>query len=407
MEPGQVPASAAKKKRKAKPLPPYLASLTAKDKDVFTIAMECDPNPKSLTHGKEFLAVQGVVAPTGEVYDLNQLSIDQTRALGRNVGASNCGSLSKFGCRKAIAMHFGILKHLEAKGLAPTSESARCTSTICRAVNVVFSKDFLPDLLTVNDRKDRVDHESNNTHKHFWIRATDAHNAVPEPKEDLDDLLGIDDECSVAATDEFTDLVVPDGDVHLADLQNNSEIDLSLVHQHTSVSFRKKITNLFAIRRLMKKKMAQSGTHDNEPWNFVEASMRDFHGFTKVSVYSFYMRCESVPDVDAVFQPFLDATIKGSSVELNDESSLSSNSRPSTAKKRKKNDEALDTLIEQSNTIVDMLRESRETQAKIAAAAAQHQNVNQRIEIAKALGDTETLRSLMEELTANQINQST
>ena len=300
--------------------------------------------------------------------------------------------------QEGYCLHFGVIDHLESKGLAPTCESARTTSTICRAVNVVFSKDFLPDLLTVNDRKNRTDHESNNTHKEFWIRATDAHNSVPDPNMDLDDLL-LGDDASVEAVDEFTELVVPNGDTHLRDLQNNSDIDLSLVHQYTSASFRKKIETLFKIRRLMKKNMGQSGTHDNEAWNFVEAAMNGFSGFTKVAVYYFYMRCEAVPDVDAVFQPFLDASLKGSSVKLNDDSSLSSSSRPSTAKKRKKNDDAIETLLEQSTAIVDMLKESREAAAQLVKASVEQQNLNQRIEIAKALGDTATLRSLMEELT--------
>ena len=394
-----------KKKRNPKPLPLALACLTVKDKGLFSTAMECDPNPKSLSHGQEFLVAQAVTVASGEVFLLDKLSIDQTRALARNVGASAVGSLSKYQCRKAIALHFGVITHLESKGLAPTSESSITTSTICGAVNVVFSHEFLPDLLKVNDRKDRTDHESNNTHKDFWIRATDAHNSVPDPKEDLDldGLLESDDISVMSATDEFTELVIPQGDVYLSDLQNNSDIDLSVVHNYTSASFRKKITTLFAIRRQMKTNMGKSGTHDNEPWNFVEGAMKKHTGFTKAAVYYFYMRCESVPDVDAVFQPFLDATIKGSSVDINDDHG----SCPSTAKKRKKNEDAIDALLEQSSTMLQMMQESRQTQAKLAAAAANQQNLNQRIEIAKALGDTDTLRSLMGELTANQNNQST
>ena len=147
----------------------------------------------------------------------------------------------------------------------------------------------------------------------------------------------------------------------------------------------------------MKTNMAKSGTHDNEPWNFVEVAMRQHSGFTKIAVYYFYMRCESVPDVDSVFQPFLDSSIKGSSVEINHESTV-----PSTGKKRKKNDDAIEVLLEQSSAMIEMLRESRATQSKLAEAAAQQQNLNQRIKIAKALDDTATLQSLMEELKSSQ-----
>ena len=136
----------------------------------------------------------------------------------------------------------------------------------------------------------------------------------------------------------------------------------------------------------MKKNMSQSGTHDNDAWNFVEVAMNGFSGFTKAAVYYFYMRCEAVPDVDAVFQPFLDASLKGSSVKLNDDSSLSSSSRPSTAKKRKKNDDAIETLLEQSTAIVDMLKESREAAAQLVKASVEQQNLNQRIENCQGIG---------------------
>ena len=98
-----VAQETAKRKRNAKPLPLPLAGLTVKDKALFSTAMECDPNPKSHTHGQEFLVAQAVTVASGDVFLLDKLSIDQTRTLARNVGASAVGSLSKFQCRKAIA----------------------------------------------------------------------------------------------------------------------------------------------------------------------------------------------------------------------------------------------------------------------------------------------------------------
>jgi hypothetical protein len=51
------------------------------------------------------------------------------------------------------------------------------TNTICRAVNIVFSGEFIEDFKTVKDRKNRKDHESKNTSKAVWIRAALAHNS--------------------------------------------------------------------------------------------------------------------------------------------------------------------------------------------------------------------------------------
>jgi hypothetical protein len=50
------------------------------------------------------------------------------------------------------------------------------TSSICRAVNVVFSELFIESFKTVNDIKTRRDHETQNTNKTFWINAALAYN---------------------------------------------------------------------------------------------------------------------------------------------------------------------------------------------------------------------------------------
>jgi hypothetical protein len=48
----------------------------------------------------------------------------------------------------------------------------------------------------------------------------------------------------------------------------------------------------------MKENMTVSGTHDNEPWNFVESTMTKLPGFTKISVYYFFKRCEVCDGID-------------------------------------------------------------------------------------------------------------
>ena len=58
--------------------------------------------------------------------------------------------------------------------------------------------------------------------------------------------------------------------------------------------------------------MTVSGTHDNEPWNFVECAMAKVPGgFTKITVYFFYKQCEACDGIDSVFQPFSDSSMVG------------------------------------------------------------------------------------------------
>ena len=91
------------------------------------------------------------------------------------------------------------------------------------------------------------------------------------------------------------------------------------VNQFETKAFRKNFLDLFKIRRTMKENMTVSGTHDNEPWNFVECAMAKVQGgFTKIAVYYFYKQCEACDGIDSVFQPFLDSSMVGDSTSLGD-----------------------------------------------------------------------------------------
>ena len=165
--------------------------MTDDDRSRFGLALELDPNPRSKSYGSECLVAQTVRVNVnnGEVIvDLKILIVDHLRRLCKNVGVVNCGSANKFECRKALATFIKYQDELERKGLTATSTASRLTSTICRAVNVVFSEQFVDSFFSVNDRLSRRDNESKKTHKSFWINATLAHNSCIE-SDLLDDVV--------------------------------------------------------------------------------------------------------------------------------------------------------------------------------------------------------------------------
>jgi hypothetical protein len=163
-------------------LPLELSGLTNRDRDKFVLVVEIDKTPRSATMVQEFMVAQSVNLPAANgntldanlpscpiVFKLSGLTVDNLRNLCMSLGIPNTGSLSKFNCRKAIAAYFWYQESLANIGIRPTSHAARITSTVCRAVNVVFSADFIEDFKTLNDRKPRKDHETKNTCKGFWI----------------------------------------------------------------------------------------------------------------------------------------------------------------------------------------------------------------------------------------------
>ena len=145
----------------------------------------------------------------------------------------------------------------------------------------MFCNNFVNGLKTVNDKKSRHDHETGNTHKHFWIHAALAYNnrhdydmvcnvnevmhdtidtvaAVAsefnaEKMEDksvnVDVALGVMKNSSTngIVLDEFSLIVVPTNDPYLADLEDNEEVDLDKFEMMETSAFGKKIFDLFKI----------------------------------------------------------------------------------------------------------------------------------------------------------------
>ena len=146
---------------------------------------------------------------------------------------------------------------------------------------MVFSDNFVNSLKMVNNKKSRHDHETGNTHKHFWIHAALAYNnhhdddvvhnvnevmhdtintvaAVAsqfdaEEMEDksvnVDAALGVTKNSSTngIVLDEFLLIVVPTNEPYLADLEDNEEVDLDKFEMMETSAFHKKILNLFKI----------------------------------------------------------------------------------------------------------------------------------------------------------------
>ena len=87
--------------------------------------------------------------------------------------------------------------------------------------------------------------------------------------------------------------------------------------------------------------------------------MKEFHGFPPIVIYYFFIRCEEHSDIDSVFQPTMDDTLKGSSLfVLNKDSDNTPNSEESQLTKPITADQHLSTLMEQGKAMVALLQSS-------------------------------------------------
>ena len=290
-----------------------------------------------------------------------------------------------------------------------------------------------------------------------WIAAALAYNDCDD--KERDPMVG----------DSFSKLLIAgDSNPDLQELMSDPEINLMQMKQHDTDAFRKKLTDLFHVRRIMKENMTTSAAHDSDSWNFVEAAMNNKAkkpALTKFGVYYFYVRCDEHPNMDAHFQPFLDPMLLGDTVGLSisrrsssssavdhnddqeedgfgglDTSSLSSagggpschdaasaarkrsanksvaSMTPSdaSAKKKKyvKKDDAQNNMMEFQQVVTTMMAQSqddfREFMMKqdsfVNRMLSDVDKKNERsnlqfcLEIAKAMGDIEEMRKVMEEV---------
>ena len=111
--------------------------------------------------------------------------------------------------------------------------------------------------------------------------------------------------------------------------------------------------------------MTKSGTHDNDAFNFVQVAMQEFHGFTPMADFYFYTRCEEHMDIDCIFQPTMDESLKGNSITVGiDDSDTPPSSVESKLTRSMEGDTTLSTIMKQGQAMVDLLQSSIEDQKK-------------------------------------------
>ena len=178
-----------------------------------------------------------------------------------------------------------------------------------------------------------------------------------------------------------------------------------------------KINMLFKMQQKIQQNMSLSGTQNNVVWDLVESALRTkgSSGITKIGLYYFYMRCEMIPDIDSHFQPFMDSSLIGDSTgildspydsqSVHDDDDITSYMTTSSVHSRKRKhrgkhhdvDEILPSLIQNQSAILQHMSDAAADRKVAMAIQKRKINFDARLQIAKALGDTEELKRLMGE----------
>ena len=411
-----------KQKRTVKPLPPELDNIGPNSLSRIHCAVEVYRNDdKTVEHSvAQYLECEvdeNEVRKIKRIDLRKDLNLCQLRRFCRQLGIKQTASSNKDACRRAIALLIDYEKQLLQNGVHPRSTEARARNTLLRSINVVFSPCFVDRFLSLNDAKNRMDHETGQMMKNFWEDAVDCHN-------DFDD------------SDICKDVILNSSDdKDFKTLLNNEYIavDLEDSDNLTAATLQKKIMTLIKIRQVIQQNMVLSGTHSTRVLDFLDHAINKTRGgrmLNRLGVYYFFIRAEEYGDLlDSAFQPFLNDNAKGCTAQdlltIDSESSLTTDdpsetrSPPVLQSKRKRirygkqneyqNDVthhldmavgAITALGQESKTMaVEMKRSNdiEEHKVKLEEHKVKIEELKVKMEIAKALGDIDTLRKLLAE----------
>jgi hypothetical protein len=285
-------------------LPEGLEQLTRKDQDNFKIDFDNDCGG----------IVVKIIGKGGEEYDPKEdLFLSQLRKLASNVGVRNHHAANTNKVCRLIAEAILDEGIMEKAGIHPEKAVAKKNYSLCRLINCLFSEPFFQRLPNVNSLHTRIHHETGQTNKKFWEDLAKYYTKPPEEAlEDLNKIYGADDSADAPADPVLKAF--------------SDQLDAESTKQpvgFTEEGMKKLLRDFFKVRKGIKDRMTQSGTHSNSPWDFVQAALNDIKDqqsgsvmVTKDASYYFFCRCAEHPGIEAHFQMFLDENVKGSSEDF-------------------------------------------------------------------------------------------
>lgn len=403
-----TPKNPPKKKRPVKDLPPSLVDVFNKDSydgdltSVIKFRLEDIPDRKD-DKEMECMVAYAVTGVDGTEFNLDKdLSLDQLRVFCRKAGCHYINSKNKFQCRRALHIAAEFNKKMHREGAAVTTATERMTNNIVRITNIVFSHDFFESFTSLNDAKNRADHESGNIPKKFWADVAEAMNCSND-----------DDNSSIQ-------MVIKEDDPRAEVLK---DLDLDEFDVMTADSIKKKINTLFKVRREVQKNMTVSGEHDSDSFNFMDVAMKNVgagQSLTKLGCYYFFKRCDENKEVDEKFVVGVEPGIKGNS----DDISIITSEDPTTLSSQKKRAySAIAELNDVAKTIAEQMKESNRLvqistdEMKEKNRLVQQSNVEKKkknhlaeqsniISLATTLGNRELLQTLLGSMVSSATNPS-
>lgn len=158
------------KKRRIIPLHPHLADLNKNNYKKVAVELEfelADGSRSPNTIPQEcFVATQIDVGRLQ--HELKKLNAQQLHTVTRNFGVIGTLALTKFVCRKGLAIQVSFLESMEKNDISTITNKQKVINTIVWITNTVFHPDFVQRFLHLNDNKNCCNHELGTAVESFW-----------------------------------------------------------------------------------------------------------------------------------------------------------------------------------------------------------------------------------------------
>jgi len=314
-----INVNAEKKKKRIADLPSPIASANQVDLfKEFTYKVETNKSKNDKYPGENEVAVllkldvkedveseNGVEPSTTEVsYVLDDLTIDQLRALCRQIGCTGYSSLTKYVCRLFIARRKNIRDEIRhSSAINNATRTHKQVQSDLRLTNTILHTEIRPIFMALNDLKTRADHETGYTHKEGNLTILETFNAPTDDKAIIE--LNLEHEF--------------DRDGHLQTETIYSQVDLrDFLPFASAKAMMNRLKKLFEITKVMRANMTVSGMHESDTMEYVDHAIKKVKGCSRISrhsAYYFYIACEEFPNIEAKFTPLMVEELKGSSTD--------------------------------------------------------------------------------------------
>jgi hypothetical protein len=256
----------------------------------------------------------GNCAENSYIWEISSLTMDQLRKLLTKLKYS-CSNKNRAALLEMVSL-IGKEATLPAalEGLKQNSQKriVMRSKVVFRLITTMFHDNFRDKLGSLNDNKKRVDYETNNMFKTFFVQVSKviADNSATEHQNLLWCAESQYDDEYYSHLDQRTI-----GDEHPCGVLTDKQLELT-----TPAKCQQMYRDLVSLYMKIDNMMTVSGTHDDDVFSFTAAALKQrglLSSYTEKAVYYFFKQCQFYPTISRCIATSLPNNVSSSNDIIN------------------------------------------------------------------------------------------